>query len=389
VTFGELAAWIVGWSLLLEWLFGASLVAISWSGYVTAALKDLGVILPRALTSAPLALEHGHVVLTGTLVDLPAVIVVVGSTLLLLASTSTSAGVNTAIVVAKVAALCALVVVGARYVQPDNWHPFIPPNTGAFGEFGWSGIARAAGLLFFAYLGFDGVSTLAEEARNPQRTVPWSLFASLVICTVLYVAVSLVITGLANYRSLGVPDPLYYAISASGAPIASIQVLVAIVAIGGLISVVLTSLAGQVRILYSMSRDGLLPPALGSLGGPHQTPYIATLLTGAVAAVTAGILPIGLLGELISLGTLLAFAMVCLGTLALRRIAPDAYRPFRTPWVPLVPILGVVSCAVMMVSLPGDTWIRLVIWMTVGLIVYAAYGRSHSRLSLIPEQPKH
>ena len=381
VTLGELPAWIIGWSLVLEWLFSASLVAISWSGYAQAALRDLGVTLPPSLARAPFTLDaHHHAIATGAWLDLPAVAVVLACTALMLAGTRTSAAVNTAIVLAKVFALIVLVVVGARYVHPANWRPFVPANAGSFGQFGWSGLARGAGILFFAYIGFDGVSTLAEEARNPQRTLPWSLFASLLICTVLYVSVSVVTTGLADYRSLGVADPLYFALSAAHVPLGSVKALVSVVALVGLVSVVLASIVGQVRIFYSMARDGLLPPALARVSGAHQTPVSGTLLTGGVAAVIAGVVPLGTLGELISLGTLLAFAMVCVGVLVLRRIDPGAQRPFRTPWVPLVPAAGFASCVALMLSLPGATWLQLLLWSALGLIIYGAYGRRHSRL---------
>lgn len=381
VTLGELTAWIIGWSLVLEWLFSASLVAISWSGYAQAGLRDLGLAFPPLLSQAPFTVDaRHHVIATGAWLDLPAVAVVLACTALLLAGTRTSAAVNTAIVLAKVLALIVLVAVGARYVQPANWRPFIPANGGSFGQFGWSGLARGAGILFFAYIGFDGVSTLAEEARNPQRTLPWSLFASLLVCTMLYVSVSLVITGLADYRSLAVADPLYYALSAARGPLGPVKALVSVVALVGLVSVVLASIVGQVRIFYSMARDGLLPPAFGRVSGAHRTPVIGTLLTGGVAALIAGLVPLGTLGELISLGTLLAFTMVCVGVLVLRRIDPAAQRPFRTPWVPVVPLLGIASCVVLMVSLPGSTWLQLAAWGALGLLIYAAYGRRHSRL---------
>ena len=382
VTLGELTAWIVGWSLVIEWLFSASLVAISWSGYFQAALREFGVTLTPLLAQAPFTVDgQRHVITTGAWLDLPAVAVVLACTALLLAGTRISAAVNTTIVLAKVFALIVLVAVGARYVHPANWQPFIPPNGGNFGQFGWSGLARGAGILFFAYLGFDGVSTLAEEARNPQRTLPWSLFASLLICTTLYVGVSLVITGLADYRSLAVADPLYYALSAAHVGLGPVKALVGVVALVGLVSVVLACIIGQVRIFYSMARDGLLPPSLARVSGAHQTPVVGTLLTGGVAALIAGVIPLGTLGELISLGTLLAFVMVCVGILVLRRIDPNAHRPFRTPWVPLIPVLGIVSCVVLMVSLPGGTWLQLCAWGVLGLVIYAAYGRRHSRLA--------
>lgn len=381
VTLGELIAWVIGWSLVLEWLFSASLVAISWSGYLRSALHDLGVTFPPLLSQSPFSLDaRHHLIATGAWVDLPAVAVVLGCSALLLAGTRTSAAVNTAIVLAKVLALSVLVAVGAHYVHPANWRPLIPQNAGSFGEFGWSGVARGAGILFFAYIGFDGVSTLAEEARNPQRTLPLSLFASLLVCTVLYVAVSLVVTGLADYRTLGVADPLYYALSAARVPLAPVKALVSVVALVGLVSVVLACIVGQVRIFYSMARDGLLPRALGRVSGASGTPVLATLATGGVAALIAGLVPLAALGELISLGTLLAFGMVCVGVLVLRRVDPGAQRPFRTPWVPLVPLLGVASCLTLMLSLPGATWLQLAAWSAIGLLIYGLYGRRHSQL---------
>jgi APA family basic amino acid/polyamine antiporter len=385
-TLGEIVAWIIGWSLITEWLFSVSVVAISWSGYTTAALKDLGIILPAVLAQAPLKVENGHAVATGAWIDLPAVAVVLVCTALALTRTRTSAWVTTVLVAIKILALICLVAVGIAYVNPANWHPFVPDNTGAFGSFGWSGVARGAGVLFFAFIGFDGVSTLAEDARDPQKTVPRSLFITLVLVTILYVAVSIVVTGLAGYKSLAVPDPLYFALSAGGssaAPIKIVKVLVAVVAIIGLISVVLANILGQVRVFYSMGRDRLLPPAFCQLRGAAQVPAVATVVTGLGAAALAGVFPLGLLGELVSIGTLLAFMMVCVGVLILRRIAPGARRPFRTPWVPFVPLMGVLCCGVMMFSLPSDTWIRLGVWTGLGLIVYFAYGRRHSKLRTI------
>jgi APA family basic amino acid/polyamine antiporter len=296
-----------------------------------------------------------------------------------MAGTQISAAVNTVIVIAKIAALIVFMAVGLRYVRMENWQPFVPANGGAFGQFGWSGVARGAGTLFFAYIGFDGVSTLAEEAKDPQRTLPLSLFWSLAVCTALYVGVSLVITGLTSYRNLGVSDPLYFALSASKASLLWLQALIAVVAIFGLVSVVLVSIVSQSRIFFAMSRDGLLPPAFARLSD-RNVPSVGTLVTGVLAAVIAGFVPLGLLGELISIGTLLAFAIVCAGVWILRGIAPEARRPFRTPWVPVVPILGVLCCVILMLSLPADTWIRLVIWVGLGLLVYAAYGYRHSAL---------
>jgi len=382
VTLGEVVAWVIGWSLVLEWQFSASLVAISWSGYTTDALRDLGVSVPAALSGSPLTLDvHNHFLTTGTWIDLPAVLVVIACTVLMLAGTRTSSLVNVVIVIAKVLALLVLVGVGSRYVHPQFWHPFVPANGGEFGHFGWSGVARAAGSLFFAYIGFDGVSTLAEDARDPQRTVPWSVFASLVIVTLLYVGVSLVITGLASYHTLNVPDPLYQALRAGDRGVAWVRYLISIVAVVGLVSVVLASIFGQVRIFYSMARDGLMPRAFARLS-PRRVPVAGTLWVGGIAAVTAGFMPLSVLADLISLGTLLAFTMVCVGILVLRHTAPAARRPFRTPWVPLVPVLGAVSCITLMLMLGRITWTGLAIWTLIGLAVYAAYGHRHSRLRL-------
>jgi basic amino acid/polyamine antiporter, APA family len=380
-TFGELMAWIIGWSIMLEYLFSASVVAIGWSGYATSALADLGLHLPAVLTAAPFKVISGdHLVATGTWIDLPAVLVTLGCTALLIVGTKQSAIVNSVIVISKVLAIIVLVAACTHYLEPHNWHPFVPPNTGKFGDYGWSGVAMGAGIVFFAYIGFDGVSTLAEEARDPQRTMPLSLFFSLAICTTLYVLVSLAITGIADYHLLNVPDPLYRALSLAHADLRWLKALVAVVAVFGLISVILLSLLGQIRIFYAMGRDGLLPAALSKCSVRFRTPHVGTLVTGFFAAVTAGFVPLGLLGELISIGTLMAFAIVCAGIIILRRKSPDAHRPFRTPWVPLIPSLGVLSCVLLMFSLPNDTWIRLAVWLGIGFAVYYGYGRQHSKL---------
>jgi APA family basic amino acid/polyamine antiporter len=381
VSFGERVAWLVGWTLILEWLFSASVVAISWSSYTLSTLGEYGIALPATLTQAPLTLDdHGNWIRTAGYVNCPAIAVVVVCTVLLLVGTRTSSVINTVIVSAKVVALLILTAVGAKYIRTENWHPLVPANAGSFGHFGWSGVVRGAGILFFAYLGFDGVSTLAGDARNPQRTVPWSLFASLLICTVLYVSVSVVVTGLADYRSLDVPDPLYLALSADNGQILFVRHLISFVAVVGLFSVILTCILGQVRIFYSMARDGLLPAAMARVGRANGTPFVATLVTGFFSCLIAGLLPLDVLGELASIGTLLAFATVCAGVLILRRTAPNAHRPFRTPWVPLIPILGILSCVALMLSLPVQSWLRLVVWLVVGALIYVLYGRTHSKV---------
>jgi APA family basic amino acid/polyamine antiporter len=381
-TFGELIAWIIGWCIMFEYLFSASLVAISWSGYVTSAIGDLGIHLPAVLTNAPLrADEHDHIVFTGAWINFPAVLVTLACTALLIAGTSKSAMVNSVIVVAKVVAILILVAACLPHIDTQLWHPFVPPNSGKFGDFGWSGVLRGAGIVFFAYIGFDGVSTLAEEAKNPQRTMPLSLGLSLLICTALYVAVSLAVTGIADYHLLNVPDPLYKALSLAHANLSWLKALVAVVAGFGLIPVILLSLLGQVRIFFAMGRDGLLPAAFARCSERFHTPHVGTLVTGIVSALVAGLFPLDLLGELISIGTLMAFAIVCAGIIILRKRMPDMVRPFRTPWVPVVPIMGVICCVVLMVFLPVSTWIRLAIWLTIGFAIYYGYGQKHSRLA--------
>jgi APA family basic amino acid/polyamine antiporter len=266
------------------------------------------------------------------------------------------------------------------YVKPENWEPFIPPNDGTFGHFGVSGIVRAAGVIFFAYIGFDAVSTAAQEAKNPQRDLPIGILASLTICTVLYILMSRVMTGIAHYSELNVADPVYVAIAKAGPGLEWLKPLIALGAIAGLASVVLVMLLGQPRIFYAMSRDGLLPPVFGKVHPKYQTPYISTIITGIFAAIIAGLFPIALLGELVSIGTLLAFVIVSAGVLVLRYRSPNLHRPFRTPLVPLVPILSILICGYMMSGLPADTWLRLLIWLGLGLAIYFLYGRQHSRV---------
>jgi APA family basic amino acid/polyamine antiporter len=378
-TLGELTGWLVGWSLMFEYVFSASLIAIGWSAYFNSMLRDAGIILPRALTAAPFEIDQAHrIVMSGAIIDLPAVLVTLLCTFVLMLGTQLSSVVNVIIVIAKVGAILAVIAVGFAYVDFANWHPFIPPNTGTFGEFGWSGVSLGAGIVFFSYLGFDGVSTLAEETKNPKRTVPISMIASLAICTVLYILVSLVITGVASYRSLDVPDPLYFALAQHGASLAWLKVAVGIVAIVGLVSAVLFCLLGQVRIFLAMGRDGLLPPSMAKIHSRFRTPLRATLVTGLMAAGVAGLFPLQTLSELISIGTLLAFVTVCIALLVLRRAAPNLKRPFRTPWVPLIPVLGAVSCLILMASLPAATWVRLGVWLVLGVLFYRLYGYRHS-----------
>jgi APA family basic amino acid/polyamine antiporter len=269
------------------------------------------------------------------------------------------------------------------FVTPSLWQPFVPPNEGVFGVYGWSGVLRGAGVIFFAYIGFDAVSTAAQEAKNPQRDLPIGILASLAICTVLYILMALVMTGVANYTELNVPNPVYVAIDKAGPALGWLKMLVGVGAIAGLASVVLVMLLGQPRIFYAMSKDGLLPPLFSRVHPKFQTPYISTIITGSVAAVIAGLFPIGLLGELVSIGTLLAFVIVSAGVLVLRYRSPNLHRPFRTPLVPVVPILAILICGYMMSGLPADTWLRLLIWLALGMVIYFLYGRHHSRAAAL------
>jgi len=391
-TLGEFLAWIIGWDLILEYLFAASTVAVGWSGYMVSFLKDIGINIPPQYTSAP----YSHATppdaglnvwrlftegwtSTGAVLNVPAMVIVGLITILLIVGISESASFNNVIVVVKLAVVFLFIGFGLAYVNRENWEPFIPPPAGP-GKFGWDGIVRGAGVIFFAYIGFDAVSTAAQETRKPQRDMPIGILGSLAICTVLYIAVALVLTGIVKYTELNVPDPIAVGINAAGPDLAWLRPVVKIGAIAGLSSVILVMLLGQPRIFYTMSKDGLLPPIFSRVHPKFRTPYVASMLTGAAAMVFAGLLPIGLLGELVSIGTLLAFAIVCAGVLVLRYTEPERPRPFRTPLVPLVPVLGILACFYLMVGLPLDTWARLLIWMALGLVIYFLYGRRHSKV---------
>lgn len=409
-TMGQLFAWIIGWDLILEYLFAASTVAVGWSGYVVSFLHDLGVHVPPSLTYAtgtdlinvptglpgvvsgwqPLteaigiglekagltvaSLEHVTAVM-----NLPAMLIVALTTTLLVFGIKESASVNNVIVIIKVGVVLAFIAFGLAYINMDNWSPFIPANEGDFGKFGWSGILRGSGVIFFAYIGFDAVSTAAQESKNPQRDMPIGIIGSLVVCTVLYILVALVMTGIVNYRQLAVAAPIALAIDTMGAGMAWLRPLVKIGAIAGLSSVILVMLLGQPRIFYAMAKDGLMPASFAKLHPKYKTPFMPTILTGLVALIIAGTVNINILGELVSIGTLLAFAMVCAGILVLRKTRPDIPRPFKTPWVPVVPILGILTAVAQMVALPYDTWLRLLIWMAIGVAIYFLYGKANAR----------
>jgi len=374
-TLGELLAWIIGWDLILEYALGAATIAVGWAGNVVSFLQDFGIAIPARLTGPPrslVALVDGSSV--PGLFNLPAALVVLAVSALLIIGIKESAGFNTVIVVVKVLVLLLFVGFGVRYIDRGNWHPFVPPNAGHFGEYGWSGVLRGAGVIFFAFIGFDAVSTAAQEARHPQRDMPFGIMASLIVCTVLYVAVALVLTGIVHYSKLNVPAPIALGIDATG--LSWLKPIVKLGAIAGLSSTMLVMLLGQPRVFYSMSRDGLLPPILSRIHPRFRTPYVTTAITGVVVAVVAGLFPIGVLTQLTAIGTLLAFVIVCAGVLVLRRRSPELERPFRTPGLPWVPVLGAIICLGQMAALPGTTWIRLIVWLAIGLAIYFGYGRA-------------
>lgn len=374
-SMGEAAAWIVGWCLMLEYLFAGALVAIGWSAYFQSVVHDLGFSLPRVLSEAPWKLgDDRTLVATGAIIDLPAFLLTLFCMLLLLRGTRFSARINNLIVVTKIAAMLIVVVAGFAFVNVDNWTPYIPANEGRFGHFGWSGVLQGAAVLFFAYVGFDAVSTLAQEVKDPQRTVPRALLWSVGLTTLLYVLVGLIVTGLAPYTILNVADPVYVALENAGPGLAWAKALIGFVAIAGLISVLLVTLLGQVRIFYAMGRDGLLPPAFTRTQEHSHVPVVATVVTGVIGALAAGTLPLSLLGELISMGTLFAFAMVALSVIILRRREPNAPRPFRVPFSPWLPMLSIAASLYLMWSLPLDTWFRLAVWLAAGMAAYALLG---------------
>jgi basic amino acid/polyamine antiporter, APA family len=372
-TMGELLAWIIGWDLILEYSLGASTVAVGWSGYVVSFLRDMHIVMPAQFTSAAGSALPGG----GTAIfNLPAAIITLAVTALLVLGIRESARANATIVIIKVAVVLLFIAFGISYMHADNLAPYIPPNAGEFGKYGWSGIMRGAGVIFFAYIGFDAVSTAAQEAKNPQRDMPIGILGSLVICTILYIAVAAVLTGIVPYTQLNVADPIAVGIDATG--LSWLRPLVKMGAIAGLSSVILVMLMAQPRIFYTMSHDGLLPPVFAKIHPKFRTPHITTIMTGLVVAVASGLFPIGILGELVSIGTLLAFVLVCAGVLVLRRTNPDVERPFRTPGMPFVPILGVLSCLYLMAGLPWPTWERLLIWLAIGLAIYFLYGRANA-----------
>ncbi len=413
-TMGEFIAWLIGWDLILEYMVGATTVAVGWSGYVCSLLYDFGIHFPARYSAAPgtklieiptavadkLHMRHGWTEMTGKLTELltekgidfsgfatatafinvPAMFIVAAVTALLVVGIQESAKVNNVIVFVKVAIVLLFIAFGLGYVSTSNWGgSFIPPrDPNDFFKYGWGGIFRGAGLVFFAYIGFDAVSTTAQEAKNPQRDMPIGIIGSLVICTVLYVLGALVMTGVVNYKQLDVPDPVAVAIDAMN--MKWFSWFVKLGAIAGLSSVILVMLLSQPRIFFAMAKDGLLPKVVSQIHPRFRTPWITTIITGIVVMVAAGVVPMSIAGELTSIGTLFAFAVVSAGVLYLRITQPDVERPFRAPFVYFTAPMGVLSSVLLMATLPFDTWVRLVVWMAIGLVIYFIYGARHSVL---------
>jgi basic amino acid/polyamine antiporter, APA family len=380
-TMGELIAWIIGWDLVLEYAVGAATVSISWSAYVVSIFHDLGIDLPPAVIASPwqpVQLPDGSMV--HGIVNLPAVFIVCAISLLLIKGIKESASVNNVMVVLKVAVVIVFIGVGVWYINPTNYTPYIPENTGKFGEFGWSGIIRAAGIIFFAYIGFDAVSTAAQEAKNPQKDMPIGIIGSLLICTVLYIAFSSVMTGIANYSEFrGAAAPVAIAIAKT--PYGWLQTAIKFAIVCGYTSVILVMLLGQSRVFFTMSKDGLLPGFFSAIHERFRTPWRTNMLFLVFVSCFAAFFPISVVGEMTSIGTLFAFVVVCAGVLVMRKTRPDVKRPFKTPFVPYIPILGIVVNLLLMFGLGWSNWLRLLAWLALGLIFYFTYGRKHSHLS--------
>ena len=376
-TMGELLAWIIGWALVLEYAVGASTVAVSWSATIDSILHDFGVDLPRSLIASPFTAGAGQ---TGYF-NLPAVFIIVVISSILIIGIRESARFNALIVVIKVSVVVFFIILGYLYINRANYTPFLPPNTtGEFGAYGWSGVLRAAGQIFFAYIGFDAVSTAAQEAKNPKRDMPLGIVGSLAICTVLYILYAFVLTGLVNYKDLNVAAPLAVAVDRLPASYAFVGKLLKLGSLAGLTSVILVMLLGQSRVFFSMSRDGLLPRLFSDVHPSFRTPWKSNLLLMLFVSLGAGLAPIARLGEMTSIGTLFAFVLVCIGIIIMRRTQPDLPRPFKTPLVPLVPVLGILSNVALMVGLNPLTWMAFFIWMAIGLVIFFTYSRYHSHL---------
>lgn len=377
-TMGRFMAWFIGWNMVLEYGVSASTVAVGWSGYFVSLLQNFGISFPAVLANAPMAATGFHDMhFTGAFINVPAVALIAALTVFLVVGVKESATFNGAMVLIKTTIVILVILFGLPHVHFSNLTPFIPPNQGTFGKFGVTGILAASGMIFFAYIGFEAVSVAAQEARNPRRDLPIGILGSLAICTLLYIGMAIVLTGITNWRTLDVPNPVSFAVGKIG----SLGWLVPWINIGamvGLASVVFVSLYGQSRVFYSMARDGFLGKTFSAVHPRFHTPHVGTIIIGVCAAFAAALLPLDILADLVSIGTLLAFVAVCAGIMILRRTAPLARRPFRTPFVWFVAPAGVATCGLMMFSLSDATWVRLVFWTAIGLVIFFAYGIWHA-----------
>lgn len=381
IAMGEFFAWIMALALTLEYLFSSATVSVGWSGYFASLMRDFGIDLPAVLSKAPLmhTAQEGWV-LTGAFINLPAVIIIGLLAILVSRGVQSAAFLNNILVYVKIIVILLFIGFGVSLIKSDNLFPLIPPNTGTFGEYGWSGILRGAGIVFFAFLGFDSVSTLAQEAKNPKRDLPIGMLGSLGISSVLYMIFAVVLTGVVSYKMLGVEDPIAVAVNAFGPQFKWLRYIVNFAILSGLTSVTLVMLMGQARIFYTISHDGLLPKAFGTVHPKFRTPYFSTFVVAITGMVLAGFFPVGILGKLTSMGALFAFGMVCLGVFILHFSQPKLHRPFKTPWSPWIPLLGTLSCFTLMVLMPAVIWLQLAIFLVLGCTFYFLYGRKHSKL---------
>lgn len=381
IALGELPAWIIGWSITGQYLLSASTVAAGWSGYLKSFLKDWGIFIPDWIGKAPF--EYDVVQgwsLTGSVLDVPAVLLVLFIGLMISIGIKAAAHFTSIMVVIKLCTVALFVVLGLTHIHPENWSPFIPENTGRFGDFGWTGIIRAAGLVFFAYVGFDTVSSLAQDAKNPQKDLPRGILGSLLVCTLAYILVSGILTGIVSYKLLNVADPIAVALDAMGPSFFWVVSIVKIAILAGLASVVLVQLLGQTRIFFAIGKDGLLPKAFSAIHQKYRTPVNGAIITTAVAMVLSGLFPVEILGQLVSMMTLFIFAIVCLGVWILRHTHPEFKRSFKVPFVPLIPILGILTCVGQMLFLPAVTWLQMIAWLIIGFAIYFAYSIKHSKI---------
>jgi len=383
VTMGEFIAWVLGWGMTIQYLIAACTVSVAWSGYFNSLLGDFGLAIPSFLASSPFAYhpETGWSI-TGALINLPAMFIVAVMGALISTGIKSAASFNNVMVILKLSVVVLFIVCGIAYIRSDYLVPLIPENTGIFGHYGWSGVLRGAGVLFFAFIGFDALSTLTQETKNPQKNMPRGMLGSLTLCTVVYLIFAFVLLGLVSYKALGVPDPIALAVNVLGPKFAWLRLFVKVAILAGFTSVIMVMMLGQTRIFYTMAHDGLLPPKMGKIKDSTHVPLFTTVLITIVGMVIGGLFPVGVLGQLVSMATLMAFAIVCFAVLVLRYKQPNLERPFKTPFTPWVPLIGGSACVLQMLLMPLVTWIQLLSWLAIGCIVYFTYGMKRSKVRL-------